>query len=96
MVRYQALNDRLMALRDGSELEIHIKGPNEELNIKHDDVMLEAAATSFQIHLQCKPERAIRDFNASIVASAPMVALSANSHYLFGKALLGRNSRSAV
>ena len=87
MVRYQALNDRLMALRDGSELEIHIKGPNEELNIKHDDVMLEAAATSFQIHLQCKPERAIRDFNASIVASAPMVALSANSHYLFGKAL---------
>ena len=87
MVRYQALNDRLMALRDGTELEIHIKGSNEELDIRHDDVMLEAAATSFQIHLQCKPERAIRDFNASIVASAPMVALSANSHYLFGKAL---------
>lgn len=87
MVRFQALNDRLMALRDGSEIEICIKGSNEVLDIRHDDVMLEAAATSFQIHLQCKPERAIRDFNASIVASAPMVALSANSHYLFGKAL---------
>lgn len=87
MVRFQALNDRLMALRDGSEIEICIKGSDEELDIRHDDVMLEAAATSFQIHLQCKPERAIRDFNAAIVASAPMVALSANSHYLFGKAL---------
>lgn len=87
MVRYQALNDRLMALRDGSEIEIRIDGKDELLDIKHDDVMLEAAATSFQIHLQCKPERAIRDFNAAIVASAPMVALSANSHYLFGKAL---------
>ena len=87
MVRFQALNDRLMALRDGSEIEICIEGSDEELDIRHDDVMLEAAATSFQIHLQCKPERAIRDFNAAIVASAPMVALSANSHYLFDKAL---------
>ena len=87
MVRFQALNDRLMALRDGSEIEICIEGLDEELDIRHDDVMLEAAATSFQIHLQCKPERAIRDFNAAIVASAPMVALSANSHYLFDKAL---------
>lgn len=87
MVRFQALNDRLMAIRDGTEIEIRIEGADEELDISHDDVMLEAAATSFQIHLQCKPERAIRDFNAAIVASAPMVALSANSHYLFGKEL---------
>lgn len=86
MVRFQALNDRLMALRDGNELDINIKG-HETLSAKHDDVMLEAAATSFQIHLQCKPERATRDFNAAIVASAPLVALSANSAYLFEKDL---------
>ena len=49
--------------------------------------MLEAATTSFQIHLQCKPQRAVRDFNASIVASAPMVAASANSPFLFGHQL---------
>ena len=55
--------------------------------MQHSDVMLEAAATSFQIHLQCKPDNAVRDFNAALVASAPMVAACANSPFLFGRAL---------
>ena len=101
MVRYQALNDRILALRDGAPLHIridHVGGDrggdrqgeaasNASLDMTHDDVMLEAATTSFQIHLQCKPERAVRDFNATLVASAPMVALAANSPFLFGRAL---------
>ena len=86
MVRYQALNDRILALRDGAPLHINIT-TGDGLDMHHDDVMLEAAATSFQIHLQCKPERAVRDFNAAIIASAPMVALAANSPYLFGRSL---------
>ena len=86
MVRYQALNDRILALRDGAPLHIEI-GTGDGLDMHHDDVMLEAATTSFQIHLQCKPERAVRDFNAAIVASAPMVALAANSPFLFGRSL---------
>ena len=86
MVRYQALNDRVLALRDGAPLHIRMT-IGDGLDMYHDDVMLEAATTSFQIHLQCKPERAVRDFNASIVASAPMVALSANSPFLFGRSL---------
>ncbi len=86
MVRYQTLNDRIMALRDGKPLELRVDG-DSELCITHHDVMLEAAATSFQIHLQCKPERSVRDFNASLIASAPMVAASANSPYLFGRSL---------
>ncbi len=86
MVRYQTLNDRVMALRDGKPLELNIEGtPN--LLATHSDVMLEAAATSFQVHLQCLPDRAVRDFNASLIASAPMVAVSANSPFLFGHAL---------
>ena len=86
MVRYQALNDRVMALRDGKPLELRIEG-EADLSMQHPDVMLEAATTSFQIHLQCKPDRAVRDFNAAIVASAPMVAASANSPFLFGRLL---------
>lgn len=86
MVRYQTLNDRLMALRDGRPLRLEIEG-DSTLSATHPDVMLEAAATSFQIHLQCRPNWAVRDFNASIVASAPMVATSANSPFLFGHAL---------
>ena len=86
MVRYQALNDRVMALRDGKPLNLEIEG-GAGLSMLHPDVMLEAAATSFQIHLQCKPDNAVRDFNAAIVASAPMVAVSANSPTLFGRSL---------
>ncbi|NND91970.1 MAG: glutamate--cysteine ligase [Granulosicoccus sp.] len=85
-VRYRSLNDRVLALRDGQPLGIKIDG-DEPLQTTHADVMLEAAATSFQIHLQCRPENAVRDFNASMIISAPMVAVSANSPYLFGHSL---------
>jgi hypothetical protein len=81
--RYKTLNDRIMALRDGRPVSIAIEGDVALLS-SHYDVMLEAAATSFQIHLQCRPEDAVRDFNASIVASAPIVAAAANSPFLFG------------
>ena len=86
MVRYHALNDRILALRDGTPLHISING-SDELLIHHNDVMLEAATTAFQVHLQCKLENSVSDFNASLVASAPIVALSANSPFLFGKSL---------
>ena len=86
LVRFKALNDRLMALRDGIPFKIDIEG-DDHLTMHHSDVMLEAAATSFQVHLQCKPDRSVRDFNAALAASAPIVALSANSPFLFGKSL---------
>lgn len=86
MQRYRSMNDRVMALRDGRPLTIDIEG-DRPLRTTHPDVMLEAATTSFQIHLQCRPYRAARDFNASLVASAPMVAASANSPFLFGHSL---------
>ena len=86
MVRYQSLNDRIMALRDGQKLNIEIEG-DDPLSLRHDDVMLEAAATSFQIHLQCRPRSATRDFNASLLSAAPLVAVGANSPFLFGRTL---------
>jgi hypothetical protein len=86
MVRYHSLNDRVMALRDGRPLAIDIEG-EVPLSTRHHDVMLEAAATSFQVHLQCRPEQAVRDFNASLAGSAAMVAASANSPFLFGHTL---------
>ena len=86
MVRYQALNDRVLALRNGAPVEVDINGA-DTLRLSHDDVMLEAATTSFQIHLQCQPGLAARTYNAALAASAPMVALAANSPFLFGKSL---------
>jgi len=86
MIRYQSLNDRVMALRDGKPISLRIEG-TPDLVASHSDVMVEAAATSFQIHLQCRPGMAVRDFNASLIASAPVVAVGANSPFLFGHSL---------
>ncbi len=86
MKRYQALNDQVLRLREGRPIVLAIKG-REQLQLEHSDVMLEAAATSFQIHIKVDPRRAVRFYNASKMLSAPMVALAANSPYLFGRDL---------
>ncbi len=84
VVRYQSLNDRVMALRDGRPIRVYVEA-DPPVSIEHRDVMLEAAATSFQIHLQCAADSIVRDFNASLIASAPMVAVSANAPFLLGR-----------
>lgn len=81
--RYRALNEQVLALRQGAPIQLDICG-RERLVTRHYDVMLEAATTSFQIHLQVPAENAARFYNAAIIASAPMVAVCANSPYLFG------------
>lgn len=86
MDRYKALNEQILRQRDGLEIELNING-EEHLQVRHKDVMLEAAATSLQIHIQVPQAVAARYYNASIILSSVMVALSANSPCLFGKRL---------
>jgi gamma-glutamyl:cysteine ligase YbdK (ATP-grasp superfamily) len=86
MNRYVALNAEILKLRGGRPLKLDIHG-RDILRAEHMDVMLESATTSFQIHLQVPPALAVRAYNASIIASAPLLAVSANSPYLFGKDL---------
>lgn len=85
--RYRALNEQVLRERGGRPVELDITGEKEHLKIRHNSVMLEAAATSFQIHTQVPFEQAHHYYNASIIASAATVAVSANSPFLFGKAL---------
>ncbi len=88
--RYFALNEQILNLHRQEQpqgippLGLEIQGPSACLRILHPDIMLEAATTSFQIHLQVAPHQAARYFNASLIVSAPLVALAANSPYLFG------------
>ena len=84
--RFRALNEQILRARGGRPIHIDIGG-HEHLKVEHDDVMLESAATSFQIHLQIPLASAHRYYNASIMASAPCVGLCANSPYLFGRDL---------
>lgn len=86
--RYYALNEQVQRLRQGRPVRFDIEGNDgQHLRTQHDDVMLEAGATSLQAHLQAAPEVAARAYNASLIASAPTVAIAANSPYLFGQAL---------
>lgn len=84
--RYRALNEQVLRLREGRPLELDISG-REHLSIANNSVMLEAATTSFQLHLKVHPSNARRAYNASMIISAPMVAVAANSPYLFGHEL---------
>ena len=81
--RYQALNEQVFRLRHGEPIRLDIRG-GEHLRLRHDDVMLEAGATSLQLHLKVTAGESGRFYNASKILSAPMVALAANSPYLFG------------
>ncbi len=84
--RYRALNEQVLRLRNGRPIDLRIDG-RDSLDLQHRDVMLESAATSFQIHLKTSPADAARVFNVSKMLSAPMVAACANSPYLFGRDL---------
>jgi gamma-glutamyl:cysteine ligase YbdK (ATP-grasp superfamily) len=81
--RYRALNEQIFRQRQGRPMQLDIVG-RDALHRIHTDVMLESATTSFQIHLRVRPGAACRLYNAALIASAPMVAVSANSPFLFG------------
>ena len=83
--RYRVLNEQILHVR-GRPIHLEING-DQHLKVDHNDVMLESATTSFQIHTQVPLETAHHYYNASIIASAPIVALCANSPFLFGKQL---------
>jgi hypothetical protein len=84
--RYSALNKQILKLRGDEPVNICIEG-NESLFLKRHDIMMEAAATSLQIHLQVNQEEAGRYYNTAQVLAAPMTAVAANSPYLLGKDL---------
>jgi hypothetical protein len=86
--RYRALNEQVQRQRHGRLTRLEIQGlDGEHLTSEHHDVMLEAGATSFQVHLQVSADRTVRTYNAALVASAPVVAVSVNSPLLFGRRL---------
>lgn len=86
MQRYRALNQQVLRMREGRPLELNIHG-RQPLRTSHRDVMLEAATTSLQLHLQVTPAKAARYYNVAQMVSAATVAVGANSPWLFGHQL---------
>ena len=83
--RYFVLNKALISSRL-EPFHIHIKGV-DELNLIHDSVMLEACNTSFQTHLQIKPNDFVEKYNWAQAISGPVLSCCANSPILFGREL---------
>jgi gamma-glutamyl:cysteine ligase YbdK (ATP-grasp superfamily) len=85
--RFHALNREILRARSRHPIRIHIEGASDSLEVVHHDVMAEAATTSLQIHYQVPISKAASVYNIAHVLSAPMVALTANSPFLFGREL---------
>lgn len=86
MNRYHALNEQIMNRRDNKPLHIDING-QDHLELGSNNVMLEASTTSLQIHTQVPAQQAHHYYNSAQIISAPLVAISSNSPYVFGKDL---------
>lgn len=86
MKRYVVLNREVQRLRQGAPIHIHIEGA-ESLEMLRPDVMLEAATTSFQLHLQVPYVQASRYYNAALISCGLLLAAGANSPLLFGRRL---------
>jgi hypothetical protein len=84
--RYYALNAEVLRQRRGRAIRVDIAG-RDHLVSQHRDVMLEAATTSFQVHLKAPTDLAPLYYNASIAASGPILAACGNAPFLFGKSL---------
>ncbi len=91
--RYHALN-RATTEMAGGHFHVIVKGL-DELDVRHDNVMLEACNTSFQIHFQVAPEEFARLYNLAQVVTAPVLSVAVNSPLLLGKRLW-RETRVAL
>lgn len=92
--RYEALNDVVKAMMPDGVFKLRLKGL-DELDVTHDNVMVEAMNTSFQIHFQVGPSEFAHLYNVAQAVAGPVLAAAANSPLLFGRRLW-HESRVAV
>ena len=83
--RYRELNQGVIGMR-GGPFSIHIKGL-DELQITHDNIMMESCNTSFQVHFQTSPAEFASHYNLAQAITAPVLAAAVNSPLLFGHRL---------
>jgi len=83
--RFEALTKELTDIR-GGPFTIAIEG-EEKIQLAMDDVTLEGANTSFQVHLRVPPAEFADFYNAMQLVTPLVVAMAANSPTLFGHRL---------
>ncbi|MGF1510743.1 MAG: CBS domain-containing protein [Myxococcota bacterium] len=83
--RYHLLNGVLGAMR-GGPYQFNILGL-DHLSFEHDNVMVEACNTSFQVHFQVGPEEFAHLYNVVQLVAGPTLAAAVNSPVLLGRRL---------
>jgi len=83
--RYYELNRTLKRLR-GGEFRAAIEG-RDSLKLTHNNIMLEACNTSFQLHFQVGPGEFSELYNLAQVVTAPVLAGAVNSPLLLNHRL---------
>lgn len=83
--RYRALSAGLRALRQ-EPFRVRIDG-EDRLAFTADDVTLQGANTSLQLHLKVAPADFARTYNAAQIATAPALAAATNSPIFLGRRL---------
>ena len=85
ITRYHQLNRGVIRMR-GGPLSIHIKGL-DELQLTHENIMMESCNTSFQVHFQSNAAEFANHYNVAQTITAPVLAVAVNSPILFGQRL---------
>jgi gamma-glutamyl:cysteine ligase YbdK (ATP-grasp superfamily) len=80
--RYRALSSAVRNLRK-RPFQVEIDG-EDRLLVACDDVTLEGANTSFQVHLRVAPQAFADTYNAAQIATAPVLAACGNSPIFLG------------
>ncbi len=87
--RYHALDARIIGLRGGA-IRVDIDGTDaggDRLDVTLDTILLEAAATSLQIHLDLPADGYAASWNTAQAVAGLQVALAANSPLVLGRRL---------
>src|SRR6266567_4361036 len=85
VARYHEL-DRSLRRLCGGPFMIHIKGL-DEVEITHDNMMVESSNTSFQVHFQVNPYEFANAYNIAQAITAPLLAAAVNSPVWLGRRL---------
>ncbi|HET8939330.1 MAG TPA: glutamate-cysteine ligase family protein [Polyangiales bacterium] len=83
--RYRTMS-RLLRERRGGPFVVNIAG-RECLHAECDDLALEGANASLQVHLRAAPADFANIYNAATIAAGPLLAVTGNSPYFDGKCL---------
>jgi gamma-glutamyl:cysteine ligase YbdK (ATP-grasp superfamily) len=81
--RYNLLSSQLLSMR-GRPVQLHLEG-EETLEVIKNDLMLEALATSLQIHLQVPYDEIVPTYHAGLWSSMLVLAATANSPLVLGR-----------